>query len=199
MFLARISRGRTIREFVFSVVLVPSLVSLVWFAIFGGSAIHLEQIGQSIWGDGSAEGQLFTLLDSFPGGGIAAFVAMILLATFFITTADSASTVMGTMSQRGRVNPTPWVTGVWGLMTTLIAVAMLLSGGTDILSSLQTIIIVAGSPFLLVVIALLVSLIRGVANDPSRLDEKASRKVHLRMMREQRAREKAARKAKPRS
>lgn len=118
---------------------------------------------------------------------------------FFNTTADSASTVMGTMSQRGRVNPTPWVAGVWGLMTTIIAVAMLLSGGTDSLSSLQTIIIVAGSPFLLVVIALLVSLIRGVAEDPSRLDEKAARTVHLRMLREQRAGEKAVQKVRKRA
>ena len=134
---------------------------------------------------------LFALIDELPWPGIVSLFTMVLLATFFITTADSASTVMGTMSQRGRVNPTPWVTGVWGLMTTLIAVAMLLSGGTDILSSLQTIIIVAGSPFLLVVIALLLSFIRGVSNDPSRLDDKAARKVHLRMMREQRRREKS--------
>ena len=191
MFLARISRGRTIREFVVGIVVVPSTLTLVWFSIFGGTAIEFEQTGRSIWGDGTAEAMLFALFDELPWSGVVAIFAMLLLATFFITTADSASTVMGTMSQRGRVNPTPWVTGVWGLMTTLIAVAMLLSGGTDILSSLQTIIIVAGSPFLLVVIALLVSLIRGVANDPSRLDEKASRKVHLRMMREQRARDRA--------
>ena len=199
MFLARISRGRTIREFVVGIVVVPSVLTLVWFSIFGGTAIEFERTGRSIWGDGTAEAMLFALIDELPWPGIVSVFTMVLLATFFITTADSASTVMGTMSQRGRVNPTPWVTGVWGLMTTLIAVAMLLSGGTDILSSLQTIIIVAGSPFLLVVIALLVSLIRGVAHDPSRLDEKAARKVHLRMMREQRAREKAARKAKPRS
>ncbi|MFC3850210.1 BCCT family transporter [Corynebacterium hansenii] len=193
MFLARISRGRTIREFVVGIVVVPSTLTLLWFAIFGGTAIEFERTGRSIWGDGSAEAMLFAMLRELPWNGIVPLLTMVLLATFFITTADSASTVMGTMSQRGRVNPTPWVSGVWGLMTTLIAVAMLLSGGTDILSSLQTIIIVAGSPFLLVVIALLASLIRGVANDPSRLDEKEARKVHLRMLREQRAREKEAR------
>ncbi len=191
MFLARISRGRTIREFVVGIVVVPSTLTLVWFSIFGGTAIGFERTGRSIWGDGTAEAMLFALIDELPWPGIVSLFTMVLLATFFITTADSASTVMGTMSQRGRVNPTPWVTGVWGLMTTLIAVAMLLSGGTDILSSLQTIIIVAGSPFLLVVIALLLSFIRGVSNDPSRLDDKAARKVHLRMMREQRRREKS--------
>lgn len=191
MFLARISRGRTIREFVVGIVVVPSTLTLVWFSIFGGTAIEFERTGRSIWGDGTEEAMLFGMLEELPWSGVVSVFTMVLLATFFITTADSASTVMGTMSQRGRVNPTPWVTGVWGLMTTLIAVAMLLSGGTDILSSLQTIIIVAGSPFLLVVIALLVSFIRGVSNDPSRLDDKAARTVHLRMMREQRRGEKS--------
>ncbi|QGS33996.1 hypothetical protein FOB82_02580 [Corynebacterium xerosis] len=157
---------------------------------------HLDQLFEmtsrsAVSADGTAEPMLFALIDELPWPGIVSVFTMVLLATFFITTADSASTVMGTMSQRGRVNPTPWVTGVWGLMTTLIAVAMLPSGGTDILSSLQTIIIVAGSPFLLVVIALLVSFIRGVSNDPSRLDDKAARTVHLRMMREQRRGEKS--------
>lgn len=157
---------------------------------------HLDQLFEmtsrsAVSADGTAEAMLFALIDELPWPGIVSVFTMVLLATFFITTADSASTVMGTMSQRGRVNPTPWVTGVWGLMTTIIAVAMLLSGGTDILSSLQPIIIVAGSPFLLVVIALLVSFIRGVSNDPSRLDDKAARTVHLRMMREQRRGEKS--------
>ncbi|WP_295627859.1 BCCT family transporter [uncultured Corynebacterium sp.] len=193
MFLARISRGRTIREFVVGIVVVPSTLTLVWFSIFGGAAIEFERTGRSIWGDGTEEAMLFGMLEQLPWSGVVTVLTMVLLATFFITTADSASTVMGAMSQRGRVNPTPWVTGVWGLMTGVIAVAMLLSGGTDVLSSLQTIIIVAGSPFLLVVIALLISLIRGVANDPSRLDDKSARKVHLRMMREQRKRENVAR------
>ncbi|MBV7295610.1 BCCT family transporter [Corynebacterium sp. TAE3-ERU12] len=189
MFLARISRGRTIREFVIGIVLVPSVLTLIWFAIFGGTAIHFEQIGKSIWGDGNPEAMLFDLLGRMPFTGAVSVLAMILLGTFFITTADSASTVMGSMSQRGRVNPTPWVSGMWGLMTTLIACAILLSGGTDVLSSLQIIIIVAGAPFLLVVTALLVSLVIGLRTDPSNLDEKASRKFMLRLHREQRIRE----------
>ena len=102
MFIARISRGRSIREFCLTVLFVPAGVSIVWFAIFGGTAITLERAGDSIWGDGSAENQLFALLHTMPGGTIAGFVAMVLLGTFFITSADSASTVMGSMSQRGR-------------------------------------------------------------------------------------------------
>ena len=186
MFLARISRGRTIREFVFSVVLVPSLVSLVWFAIFGGSAIHLEQIGQSIWGDGAAEGQLFGLLGSFPGGGIAAFVAMILLATFFITSADSASTVMGTMSQNGRLNASRPVTAMWGIATALIAVVLLLTGGKDALNNLQSVTILAASPFVLVIIALMFALVKGLSDDPLYLDDKEQRRFALKLARERR-------------
>ena len=186
MFLARISRGRTIREFVFSVVVVPSLVSLVWFAIFGGSAIHLEQIGQSIWGDGAAEGQLFALLDSFPLGGVTAFIAMILLATFFVTSADSASTVMGTMSQNGRLNASRPVTAMWGIATALIAVVLLLTGGEDALSNLQSVTILAASPFVLVIIALMFSLVKGLSDDPLYLDDKEQRRFALRMARERR-------------
>ena len=85
--------------------LVPAGVSTVWFSIFGGTAIVFEQDSKSIWGEGSAQEQLFALLHSLPGGQIAGIIAMVLLGTFFITSADSASTVMGTMSQRGSLEP----------------------------------------------------------------------------------------------
>ena len=110
MFLARISRGRTIREFFIGVMLVPSAVSLVWFAIFGGTAIHLEQQGASIWGDGNAQSQLFDLLHTLPGGVVWGVIAVALLALFFITSADSASTVMGSMSQHGQTDANRFVT-----------------------------------------------------------------------------------------
>ena len=186
MFLARISRGRTIREFVFSVVVVPSLVSLVWFSIFGGFSIHLDQIGKSIWGDGAAEGQLFSLLDTLPGGSILAFIAMILLATFFITSADSASTVMGTMSQNGRLNAARPVTAMWGIATALIAVVLLFTGGQDALSNLQSVTILAASPFVLVIIALMFSLVKGLSDDPLYLDDKEQRQFALKLARERR-------------
>ncbi len=186
MFLARISRGRTIREFVFSVVVVPSLVSLVWFSIFGGTAIHLERIGESIWGDGAPEGQLFDLLDTLPGGGFAAVIAMILLSTFFITSADSASTVMGTMSQNGRLTASRSVTAMWGVATALIAVVLLVTGGEDALNNLQSVTILAASPFLLVIIALMFSLVKGLSNDPLYLDDKDQRQFALKLARERR-------------
>ena len=186
MFIARISRGRTIREFVFTVVLVPASVSLVWFAIFGGSAIDLEQTGRTIWGDGSAEGQLFALFDTLPLGGIASFIAMVLLATFFITSADSASTVMGTMSQSGRLNASKPIVAFWGVATALIAVVLLISGGSEALTNLQNVTIIAASPFLLVVVALMFSIVKGLGDDPMYLDEKEQRRFALKLARERR-------------
>ncbi|WJZ02115.1 BCCT family transporter [Corynebacterium freiburgense] len=186
MFLARISRGRTIREFVVGVMVVPAAVSVVWFAIFGGTAIHLEQENKSIWGEGDAKRQLFDLLYSLPGGWIAAIVAMILLATFFITSADSAATVMGSMSQHGRLDADRWVVAVWGLLTAAIGITLLVSGGGDSLSNLQSVTIIAASPFLLVIIGLMVALARGLSDDPLYLDHKSQQKWAMKLARERR-------------
>lgn len=191
MFIARISRGRTIREFVFTVVAVPSIVSAVWFSIFGGTAITREQEGASIYGDGSAESQLFNLLDSMPGGAITSVIAMVLLATFFITSADSASTVMGTMSQFGRLTASRTVTAMWGIFTALIAIVLLVTGGSDALSNLQNITILAASPFVIVILALMVALVKGLSDDPMYLDDKEQRQFALRMARERRVAEAA--------
>ncbi|MBV7295609.1 BCCT family transporter [Corynebacterium sp. TAE3-ERU12] len=186
MFVARISRGRTIREFALTVVLMPSAVSLVWFAIFGGSAIHLEQIGESIYGDGTPETLLFTLLDTLPGGAIPAFIAMVLLSTFFVTSADSASTVMGSMSQSGRLNASIGITAFWGIATAVIATVLLVVGGENALSNLQSVTIIAASPFLLVIIALMFALVKGLSEDPMFLDERERRRFALRLARERR-------------
>ena len=180
MFIARISRGRTIREFVIVVLLVPTIISVIWFSIFGGSAITFEKEGRSIWGDGDATAQLFTLLHEFPGGVVMSIVAMVLLATFFITSADSASTVMGSMSQNGKETASRTVTVVWGLLTALIAVVMLTTGGEDALTNLQNLTIIAASPFVLIIIGLTFSITRGLANDPAHLAEKEFRKYSLR-------------------
>lgn len=172
MFLARISRGRTIREFVMGVLLVPTAVTLLWFSIFGGTAIHLEKLGQSIWGEGDANRQLFDLLHTLPLGNVMAVIAMVLLATFFITSADSASTVMGSMSQHGRVVADRRVTVMWGLFTGVIALVLLLSGDNGSLSSLQSVTIIAASPFVLIIIGLMVSLQRALMRDPVSLVHK---------------------------
>ncbi|APT84360.1 BCCT family transporter [Corynebacterium aquilae] len=186
MFLARISRGRTIREFIVGVTLVPAAVTVVWFSIFGGTAIHLEQVGESIWGDGDSKAQLFDLLHTMPGGKVAGFVAMILLATFFITSADSASTVMGSMSQNGRLEANRWITAAWGVLTAAIGLTLLISGGDDALNNLQNVTIIAASPFLLVIIGLMFALVKGLSDDPLYLDHKAQQKFAMKLARERR-------------
>lgn len=186
MFLARISRGRTVREFIVGVTLIPAAVTVAWFAIFGGTAIHFEQADESIWGDGDAKTQLFSLLHSLPGGTIAGFFAMILLATFFITSADSASTVMGSMSMHGRLEANRWVTAAWGALTAAIGLTLLISGGNDALSNLQSVTIIAASPFLLVIIGLMFALVRGMSNDQLYLDHKEQQRWAMKLAQERR-------------
>ena len=166
MFIARISRGRTIRQFVTGVLLVPSLVSLVWFAVFGGSAIKLQMDGVDIYGAGGVEAQLFTMLENFPLATFTSILVMVLVAVFFVSGADAASLVMGTLSQNGALEPKRAVVIFWGVATGGVAAVMLLVGGADGLNGLKTITIVAAVPFALVMVGLCVALWKDLAHDP---------------------------------
>lgn len=166
MFIARISRGRTIRQFVTGVLLVPSLVSLVWFTIFGGAAIGLQQNGADIAGQASAEGQLFAMLGELPIATITSIVVMVLVGIFFVSGADAASIVMGSLSERGALEPRKRTVVFWGVATGGVAAVMLLVGGDEALSGLQNITIVAALPFALVMIGLSVALVKDLRNDP---------------------------------
>jgi choline/carnitine/betaine transport len=165
MFIARISRGRTIRQFVTGVLLVPSLVSLVWFAIFGGSAIKLQMDGVDIYGAGGVEGQLFTMLDQFPLATVASVLVMVLVAIFFVSGADAASIVMGSLSSNGAIEPKKLPVIFWGVATGGVAAVMLLVGGDTALDGLKTITIVAAVPFVLVMVGLCVSLVKDLSTD----------------------------------
>ena len=166
MFIARISRGRTIRQFVTGVLLVPSLVSLVWFAIFGGAGIHAQQNGIDLAGASTAEGQLFGLLDTLPLPGLTTVVVMVLVAIFFVSGADAASIVMGTLSQRGTMEPSRWNVVFWGVATGAVAAVMLLVGGDSALTGLQNLTIVAALPFALVMVGLAWALVKDLRDDP---------------------------------
>ncbi|MDV8001102.1 BCCT family transporter [Rhodococcus sp. IEGM 1408] len=171
MFLARISRGRTIREFVVGVLVVPSALSIVWFSIFGGAALDLELKGRSIYGEGDSTEQLFTLFRELPFTGVLAVVAMVLVGIFFITGADSASIIMAGMSQYGVEEPKRWLVVLWGALTASVAVLMLLPGLREgepdsALTSLQNLTIIAASPFVLILIALCVSIVKALSRDP---------------------------------
>ncbi|MGH3883508.1 MAG: BCCT family transporter, partial [Pseudonocardiaceae bacterium] len=179
MFIARISRGRTIRQFVVGVIAVPSVVSLVWFAIFGGAAISAQRGGTDIAGQGGVEAQLFGLLDTFPLAGATSLLVMVLVAIFFVSGADAASMVLGTLSQRGNQNPQTWNVIFWGSATGAVAVVMLLVGGETALDGLQTLTIIAAAPFSVLMILLCISLARDLRTDPMIVADQAIEK-HLR-------------------
>jgi choline/carnitine/betaine transport len=166
MFIARISRGRTIRQFVTGVLLVPSLVSLGWFAIFGGAAINLQQGGADLAGASSAEGQLFAMLGELPLATITSVLVMVLVAIFFVSGADAASIVMGSLSERGALEPSKPTVIFWGVATGGVAAVMLLVGGDSALTGLQNITIVAALPFAIVMIGLAVALVKDLHRDP---------------------------------
>ncbi|HWM03275.1 MAG TPA: BCCT family transporter [Actinophytocola sp.] len=167
MFIARISRGRSIRQFVAGVILIPSAVSLIWFAVFGGAAINLQRSGTDL-ASASTEGQLFGLLNTLPLGAVLGVIAMILVAIFFVSGADAASIVMGTLSQRGTIHPGRGVVIFWGSVMGAIAAIMLLVGGGqgDALSGIQNITIIMAAPFVLVMIVMCVSLTKDLRDDP---------------------------------
>ncbi|MDO5082670.1 BCCT family transporter [Arachnia propionica] len=166
MFIARISKGRTIRQFVSGVLLLPSMVSLVWFCIFGGAAINAEQQGAALSEVGDAESTLFALLHTMPWEGLTSVLVMILVGIFFVSGADSASIVMGTLSENGTMEPRRLTVVFWGVVTGAVAAIMLVVGGKDALSGLQSVTIIAGLPFLVVLIAMAAALMRDLRHDP---------------------------------
>ncbi|WP_432074216.1 BCCT family transporter [Streptomyces wuyuanensis] len=167
MFIARISRGRTIRQFVGGVILVPSTVSLCWFAIFGGTAMTLQTRGR-LGDETTPEGQLFAVLRQYPAATVTSLLVMVLVGIFFVSGADAASLVMGTLSQKGALEPGRFVVVFWGTVTGAVAAVMLLIGGGkgDALAGLQNLTILVAAPFLVVMIAMCFALMRDLRHDP---------------------------------
>ncbi len=167
MFIARISRGRTIRQFVGGVILVPSTVSLIWFAVFGGTAMKMQERHQ-LGDDTSPEGRLFSVLQEYPAATVTTLLVMILVGIFFVSGADAASIVMGTLSQQGALEPGRFVVVFWGAVTGAVAAIMLLvgSGQGDALTGLQNLTILAAAPFVLVMTGMCVALMRDLRKDP---------------------------------
>lgn len=164
-FIARISRGRTIREFVLGVLLVPTAVSVIWFVVFGGAGLHLQLNGVDIAGKGNEAAGFFAALQQYPFFIGAALVVMVLTAVFFISGADAGALVLGTLSSRGREEPWKPMVIMWGVLTGAVAAVLLYVGG---LGALQTFTILAASPFVLIIIGLCVSLYVDLRRDPLR-------------------------------
>ena len=166
VFIARISRGRTIRQFVTGVLLVPSVVTLMWFVVFGGAGIAAQQDGVDVAGQATSEGQLFGVLEQFPLATVMTVLVMLLVAIFFVSGADAASVVMGSLSERGTLTPSRPTVIFWGVVMGAVAAVMLLVGGDEALTGLQNLTIIAALPFALVMVGLAVSLAKDVRTDP---------------------------------
>jgi choline/carnitine/betaine transport len=168
MFIARISRGRTIRQFALVTTLAPTFILILAFTIFGGTAISFSR--ENIPGfDGSAssENVLFSLFDNLPLGAITPLIIIFVLAVFFITSADSASVVMGTLSEKGNPAPNKLIVVFWGLCMMGIAVVMLLVGGETALTGLQNLTILIAIPFSVVLVGLAVAFLKDLSTDPA--------------------------------
>lgn len=164
-FIARVSRGRTIKEFVLGALIIPSAFGFVWFAVFGGTGLNLEifqhaGLAQAVQEDVTTA--LFLMLEQLPLGTLIAGVATLLIITFFVTSADSATFVLGMLSSKGTLHPRNKVKLTWGILQSLIALVLLISGG---LNGLQTASIVAALPFAVIMLGMCVSLLKALKGE----------------------------------
>ncbi|WP_067166051.1 BCCT family transporter [Microbacterium sp. TNHR37B] len=153
IFIARVSRGRTVRQFTMGVLIVPTLVGILWFAVLGGSAVKLEmdRPGAMTEADGAVnvEGALFQLFEHLPGTLLLTVGAIILIAIFFVTSADSGALVMGMIASGGNPEPNRPVRALFTFVTAILAIALLIAGG---LVALQTAAIIIALPFSIVML-----------------------------------------------
>lgn len=162
-FIARISKGRTIREFVGGVLLAPTLASFIWFAVFGTLGINtgMEVATEAIQ---TTETAFFMVMNQYPMGYAISMVTVILLTTFFVTSADSATFVLGMMSSHGDLNPTTKRKIIWGIIQSALALALMLSSA-NALAMLQTASIAAAFPFAFIMLFAMVSLVKALKAD----------------------------------
>jgi len=165
MFIARVSRGRTVREFLVSVLLIPSLVCVIWMSVFGGAAIsQVVRDSYTAATEAALPLQLFAMLDALPMGQITSLVGIVLVIVFFVTSSDSGSLVIDTITSGGKVDAPVTQRVFWCLFEGVIAIVLLLSAGG--LKSLQSMVISTGLPFTVVLLVMCVAIWRGLATEP---------------------------------
>lgn len=164
MFIARISRGRSVREFLFCVLIIPSVVCVFWMTAFGGTAIHqFVTDGYEAVREAALPLKLFVMLDAMPLSEITSFIGIVLVVVFFVTSSDSGSLVIDTIAAGGKVDaPTPQRI-FWCTFEGLVAIALLLGGG---LAAAQAMAVTTGFPFTIVLLVATVSLIIGLMDEP---------------------------------
>ncbi|AJY49779.1 MULTISPECIES: BCCT family transporter [Halomonadaceae] len=164
MFIARVSRGRTVREFLISVMLVPFFVSVLWMTTFGGTAID-QYVSQGIEAvrDAGVDLQLFVMLEQLPLSQITSFIAIILVIIFFVTSSDSGSLVIDSITAGGKVDAPKPQRVFWAIIEGAIAIALLLGGG---LTALQTMAVSTGFPFTIILLVACYAIIKGLMSEP---------------------------------
>jgi len=177
LFIARISRGRTIREFMGGVLIVPSLLAILWFSAFGGTALNIERFGSGKLAElvtGNVELALFATLSELPLSAITSVLSVLLIFIFFITSADSATYVLGAMTSKGSLHPSMRVKIIWGILIASTAAVLLLTGNGG-LEALQTASLVAALPFSIVMLFMIAALLIMLGRD-WRLHKRVRRK-----------------------
>jgi BCCT family betaine/carnitine transporter len=164
MFIARVSRGRTVREFLVSVLIVPSVVSVLWMTTFGGTAID-QYVNQGIEAvrEAGVDLQLFVMLEQLPLSQITSFIAIILVVIFFVTSSDSGSLVIDSITAGGKVDAPKPQRVFWAIIEGAIAIALLLGGG---LTALQTMAVSTGFPFTIILLVACYAIIKGLMSEP---------------------------------
>lgn len=164
MFIARVSRGRSVREFVICVLLIPSLVCVLWMSVFGGTAIH-QVVADGFTGaqDATLELKLFKMLGELPLASITSFVGIVLVVVFFVTSSDSGSLVIDTITAGGKVDAPVPQRVFWCIFEGAVAIVLLLGGG---LGALQAMVISTGLPFTVVLLLMCWAIIKGLASEP---------------------------------
>jgi betaine/carnitine transporter, BCCT family len=164
MFIARISYGRTIREFFAWVLLMPTIISIIWMSTLGGTGLdQYFNLGVKALAEMPPELSLYVMLEGLPFAGIVSAISVVLIAIFFVTSADSGSLVIDTMTAGGKMNAPVVQRIFWCTATGLVAIALLVGGG---MASLQALTIAIGLPFCLVLLLMTVSLYKGLKEEP---------------------------------
>ncbi|WP_298886395.1 BCCT family transporter [uncultured Serinicoccus sp.] len=173
VFIARISRGRTVREFVAGALLVPTLASFVWFTVMGGTAIMRQiEVGDLVGEDGvTAEVALFDTLNTLPFGTVLSGIAIILVVIFFVTSSDSGSLVVDMLASGGHPDPPTWSRVLWAGLEGLVAIGLLLAGGSAGLSALQAGSVATGFPFAVVMVLISISLYKALATEHRKITQ----------------------------
>ncbi|WP_127572550.1 BCCT family transporter [Georgenia faecalis] len=186
VFIARISRGRTVRQFIIGVLLVPTLLTFLWFAVLGGTALYRELFGEgglvSERGIVDNNAALFQMLSALPGGPVLAGAAILLVVVFFVTSSDSGSYVVAMISAGGNPTPPLWTRLTWAALTGAIAAVLLGFGGPEGgLTSLQVMAILVAAPFSVVMIGMCVALARSLTAEhhAAELERRALRRRTL--------------------